>query len=85
MTAPQLADLLDPTVQYGDFRDQLAREGWCVVPGVLSKERCDEVISQMQGWLESFGLGYDRNDPSTWKEEKLPISYRGGLYNQVGL
>ncbi|KAH7107121.1 hypothetical protein BKA62DRAFT_753892 [Auriculariales sp. MPI-PUGE-AT-0066] len=76
---------LDPNVTYGDFRDDLARHGWCVVPGVLSNEKCDSYISRMNAWLESFGLGYQRDDPSTWSEERLPVSYRGGLFNQYGV
>ncbi|KAF7590666.1 hypothetical protein BBP40_002558 [Aspergillus hancockii] len=30
-------------------------------------------------WLESLGLGFDRNDKSTWKKENLPQSWKGGM------
>jgi len=88
MTAPQLTPhpmtpSLDPNVNYGDFRDELAREGWCVVKDVLAQEKCHMAVSRMHSWLESFGLGYERDDPATWSEGRLPVSYRGGLYNQV--
>ena len=49
---------LDLNVTYGDFRDELARNGFCVVPGILSQEKCDHYIDRMYTWLESFGLGY---------------------------
>ncbi len=53
-----LTPTLDPNVKYGDFRDDLARQGWAVVSGVLAKDKCDAYISRMHAWLESFGLGY---------------------------
>ncbi|KIY61171.1 hypothetical protein CYLTODRAFT_384793 [Cylindrobasidium torrendii FP15055 ss-10] len=76
---------LDPSVQYGDFRDALARDGYVVVPGVLDQAKCDEYIDRMHFWLESFGLGYKRSDSDTWKKEMLPVNHRGGLYNNYGV
>lgn len=35
-------------------------------------------------WLESFGLGYDRNDPSTIRDECLPIIIAKGLVQAYG-
>lgn len=36
-------------------------------------------------WLESFGLGYKRDDPSTFKMENVPAFHKGGLYNNFGV
>ncbi|CAK44625.1 hypothetical protein CBS115989_1788 [Aspergillus niger] len=66
--------------QYGDFRDDFFRDGYAVIKGVLSKERASEYQSEALTWLESFGLGFDRNDKSTWKKENLPQSWKGGMY-----
>ncbi|RAK86784.1 MFS transporter [Aspergillus costaricaensis CBS 115574] len=65
---------------YGDFRDDFFRDGYAVIKGVLSKERASEYQSEALAWLESFGLGFDRNDKSTWKKENLPQSWKGGMY-----
>ncbi|KAF9043649.1 hypothetical protein BDZ89DRAFT_1059571 [Hymenopellis radicata] len=80
-----LTPTLDPNVKYGDFRDDLARQGWAVVPGVLAKDKCDAYITRMHAWLESFGLGYKREDPSTWDMSNLPVGHRGGLFNNYGV
>ncbi|PYH93552.1 MFS transporter [Aspergillus ellipticus CBS 707.79] len=65
---------------YGDFRDDFFRDGYTVIKGVLSKERASEYQNEALTWLESFGLGFDRNDKSTWKKENLPQSWKGGMY-----
>ncbi|GAA82776.1 MFS transporter [Aspergillus luchuensis IFO 4308] len=65
---------------YGDFRDDFFRDGYAVIKGVMSKERASEYQSEALTWLESFGLGFDRNDKSTWKKENLPQSWKGGMY-----
>lgn len=75
---------LDENTKYGDFRDDLARDGYAVVKGVLSKEKCDAYIDDIHDWLESFGLGYNRHDPSTVKEECLPIIHQKGLIQAYG-
>ncbi|KAJ9093167.1 hypothetical protein QFC21_006483 [Naganishia friedmannii] len=77
-------DCLDPNTHYGDFRDDLNRDGYAVVKGVLPVQRCNEYIDQIQDWLESFNLGYNRNDPSTVKEECLPIIHQKGLIQAYG-
>jgi len=41
-------------------------------------------ISQAYDWLESFNLGFDRNDKSTHVASNLPFSYKGGLYSYYG-
>ncbi|BGP45399.1 hypothetical protein JCM10450v2_001217 [Rhodotorula kratochvilovae] len=37
------------------------------------------------GWLESFGRGYDRDDPVTHTPAHLPVSHRGGMYSSYGV
>ncbi|PYH78429.1 hypothetical protein BO82DRAFT_435041 [Aspergillus uvarum CBS 121591] len=66
--------------QYGDFRDEFFRNGYAVIKGALTPERAKEYQSRALDWLESFGLGFDRNDKSTWKKENLPQSWKGGMY-----
>lgn len=55
--------------------------GVVVVKGAIPADRAKLYASSAYDFLESFGLGFDRNDPSTWESAKLPFSHRGGLYN----
>ena len=87
---------LDPKVHYGDFRDQLARDGettfyskstpdlqtnrtagYAIVPNVISQEKAEEYSGRFQDWLESFNLGYKRDDSSTWSISNLPVNAKG--------
>lgn len=72
---------IDIEKHYGDFRDQLFKDGYAVVKGAVPQERCTEYIERMTRWLEKFPLGFDRNDPSTWTEEHLPAHMKGGMYH----
>ncbi|GAA6004026.1 uncharacterized protein JCM10292_005843 [Rhodotorula paludigena] len=78
------ADLLDHG-PYGDFRDALKKDGYVVVKGAIPRERALEYRDRLHGWLESFGRGYDRNDPSTFSQAHLPVYSRGGMYNSYGI
>ena len=62
----------DVEVIYGDWRDDLFRDGFTVIKNVISKEKAAGYAESMIQWLEKFPLGFDRNDPSTWTEEHLP-------------
>lgn len=64
---------------------QLATDGFIVIPNVIPKDKIDWYIEQSQQWLEKFPLGYDRNDNSTWDAEHLPFSQTGGLYNRYSV
>ncbi|KAM0753443.1 hypothetical protein T439DRAFT_297788 [Meredithblackwellia eburnea MCA 4105] len=69
---------------YGDFRDDLVRDGFAVIKGVLSEEKAKGYVDEIQDWLESFGLGYKRDDPSTIRDECLPIIHQKGLVQAYG-
>ncbi|KAK4054337.1 hypothetical protein OIO90_003570 [Microbotryomycetes sp. JL221] len=69
---------------YNDFRDDLVRDGFCVVKNVLPKEKAAYYVQEIHQWLEDFGLGYDRNDPSTIREECLPVIHQKGLIQAYG-
>ena len=71
----------DISQQYGDFRDDLFRDGVAVVKDAVPKERCEHYIEQMTQWLERFPLGFDRSEPTTWTEEHLPAHMKGGMYH----
>ncbi|RAK80590.1 MFS transporter [Aspergillus fijiensis CBS 313.89] len=80
VASTKLQSSQNPKPQYGDFRDEFFRNGYAVIKGALTPERAQEYQSRALDWLESFGLGFDRHDKSTWKKENLPQSWKGGMY-----
>ncbi|GAA5987453.1 hypothetical protein JCM10908_001958 [Rhodotorula pacifica] len=69
---------------YGDFRDDLVRDGYVVVKNAISADRAAHYVDEIQTWLESFNLGYKRDDPSTVRDECLPIIIAKGLVQAYG-
>ncbi|GAA5854282.1 hypothetical protein JCM9279_005107 [Rhodotorula babjevae] len=69
---------------YNDFRDDLVRDGYAVVKGVMSPERAQHYVGEFHQWLEDFKLGYKRDDPSTIREDCLPIIHQKGLIQAYG-
>ena len=40
---------------------------------------------EAMAWLEGFGRGFKRNDPSTYKAECLPADKKGGMIHSFGV
>lgn len=55
-----------------------------VIKGVIPKEDAAKYAEQAFDYLESFGLGFDRTDPSTFVPEKMPHYFKGGLIHRYG-
>jgi hypothetical protein len=53
---------------------------YVVIKEALSKDRATYYSNEALKWLESFDIGFDQNDKSTWKKENLPQSWKGGMY-----
>lgn len=70
----------DQKTEYGDWRDDFFRDGYVIIKGVLPKDRARQYQHEALTWLESFGIGFDRNDKTTWKKENVPQSFKGGMY-----
>ncbi|KAL7409791.1 hypothetical protein BDY24DRAFT_195714 [Mrakia frigida] len=83
--APYKPGEYSPEAAYGDFRDQLFKDGWAVVPKAFSEENAKAYASKGHDFLESHNLGYDRNDPLTFQAHLLPTVSRGGLVNLYGV
>lgn len=43
-----------PGHTYGDFRDDLERDGYAVVKGAVPRDRADKYASSMFTWLENL-------------------------------
>ncbi|KAI1343289.1 hypothetical protein F5Y15DRAFT_405803 [Xylariaceae sp. FL0016] len=76
-----------PGAVYGDFRDDLARDGYAVVKGAIPRDRADAYAEDMYTYLETFkgGLGYRRDDPATVQEKNLPIINEKGMCMGYGV
>jgi hypothetical protein len=69
----------DGTV-YGDWRDEFHKNGTAIIKGAITPERAEYYKQKQIEWLQSFGRGFDPNDESTWTQEHLPVSFKGGMY-----
>ncbi|KAJ5937576.1 hypothetical protein N7454_003918 [Penicillium verhagenii] len=70
---------------FGDFRDDLTRDGFAIVKGAIPKERALKYADEMYSWLEGFELGFDRNDLSTVHKDNLPTINEKGMCLHYGL
>jgi hypothetical protein len=68
----------DEDAVYGDWRDEFFKNGCVVIKNVISKDRAQYYQDKQIEWLKRFELGFDENDSSTWTEDHLPVSFKGG-------
>lgn len=61
---------------------ELDTKGYTVVKGVISEDKAQAYVDRMYQWMESFGLGFKRDDRSTWRADNVPNFAKGGLYNR---
>lgn len=40
--------------KFGDWRDDLVRDGYAVIKGAISKERAEKYADRMYSWLEGL-------------------------------
>lgn len=48
-----------------------------VIPSVLSREKAGHYADQAYKWVERFGCGFKRDDPSTHTADKLHFFVKG--------
>lgn len=53
-----------------------------MIKGAISNSKAQSYKQKAINWLQSFGLGLDFEDPTTWNEEYLPFSVKGGMYGK---
>lgn len=82
-------------IKYGDWRDDLVRDGYAVIKQAIPRERADKYADKMYSWLEGLyvisqvysgttnvcisNLGFDRNDLTTVHKSKLPLISEKGM------
>ncbi|KAK2589642.1 hypothetical protein QQS21_012682 [Conoideocrella luteorostrata] len=76
--SPKLATL---TPDSPPWLHDLHKNGWALVKEAVPKERVLKYADKGEDWLESWGMGYKRNDPSTWKSTNVPLHRYGGLFD----
>ncbi|KAF9885048.1 hypothetical protein FE257_000779 [Aspergillus nanangensis] len=64
---------------FGDWRDDLVRDGYAVIKNAIPRQRADGYADEMYSWLEGFGLGFDRHDLKTAHNNHLPIINEKGM------
>ncbi|KAL2830718.1 hypothetical protein BJY01DRAFT_254526 [Aspergillus pseudoustus] len=74
-------------ITYGDWRDDIVRDGYVVVKGAIPRERAEKYTSDFYSLLENFagGRGFKRDDLSTVKEDNLPIINEKGMILGYGM
>ncbi|VUC26861.1 unnamed protein product [Clonostachys rosea] len=75
----------DTSIDAPEWMKELHTKGWTIVRGAVPKERAAYYTDKSYEWLESWGLGFQRSDPSTRKEANVPWYIRGGLYARYGI
>lgn len=72
-------------VPSGDWRDDLASQGYAVVKGAIAPEKARYYQQKAFEWLQSFDPALDLNNPSTWKEANLPVQTDKNTYENYGV
>ncbi|GAA5885037.1 hypothetical protein JCM6882_007205 [Rhodosporidiobolus microsporus] len=79
----EYAALYDEAI-YGDWRDDIVNKGYAVVPA-MAVEKALAIRDRAHSWMEGMGLGYKRDDASTFVQEKLPVNMKGGMIHSYGI
>ncbi|KGB79146.2 hypothetical protein CNBG_4984 [Cryptococcus deuterogattii R265] len=66
---------------FGDWRDDLARDGFVILKGAIPRERALAYRQSFFDWVEKWGMGFDQKDTSTWVPEKIPVVRKGGMFH----
>ncbi|WWC59834.1 uncharacterized protein I303_102396 [Kwoniella dejecticola CBS 10117] len=72
---------IDLDKHFGDWRDDLARDGYVIIKGAIPQDRASDYRGDFFHWVEKWGMGFDKNDKTTWKPENLPVVKKGGMFH----
>lgn len=82
--ATAIKPYIDLDQDFGDWRDDFARDGYAVIKGAIPADRAEQYRQRGFKWMEGWNLGFKRDDPTTWTKDKLPVVRKGGGCCQVG-
>lgn len=72
---------IDLDREFGDWRDDFARDGYAVIKAAIPAERAEQYRQRGFDWIEKWGLGFKRDDPSTWTKDHIPVVRKGGQWH----
>lgn len=67
-----------------NFIEELEKNGYCIIPNIISKYECSKNISEIWNWLENLNSGINRNDENTWSDDYWPPN-TNGILQQFGV
>ncbi|OQO13985.1 hypothetical protein B0A48_00860 [Cryoendolithus antarcticus] len=70
---------------YGDWRDDLSKNGFVVVKNAIPRDRAERYQQQAFGWLQSFDPDLDLKRPETWNLDRLPIQTERNTYEHYAV
>ncbi len=65
--------------------EYLGNEGFVVIDGALSSDEASQALDLTWRYLAELGTGIDRNDPSTWGDDRWPVAVHGGIIPSQGI
>ena len=63
----------------------LENEGFVVYANVLDTSEAEQALSMLWDYLEALGTGVDRNDVTTWDDDRWPTAVHGAILPSYGI
>jgi len=76
---PRLESGSDASIKY------LEEHGYVVIKNALSESEAAKTLDLLWDYLEDLNTGIDRNDPSTWEDDRWPTCAHGGIMPSYGI
>ena len=76
---PRLESGSDASIKY------LEEHGYVVIKNALSESEAAKTLDLLWDYLEELNTGIDRNDPSTWEDDRWPTCAHGGIMPSYGI
>ncbi|KAH0846860.1 hypothetical protein FOPE_12088 [Fonsecaea pedrosoi] len=68
-----------------DWLNDLETQGYAVIKGGVPADRAAYYQKKAIEWLQTFDPQFDPEDPSTWKQEKLPLQTNRNTYEHYSV
>ncbi|KIW96021.1 uncharacterized protein Z519_03087 [Cladophialophora bantiana CBS 173.52] len=72
-TTTQTITPIPLSTRYGDWRDDLLKNGYTVIKAAIPPDRANSYQQRAFDWLKSFNTPLDFENPDTWVRENLPV------------
>jgi ectoine hydroxylase-related dioxygenase (phytanoyl-CoA dioxygenase family) len=76
---PRLESGSDASIEYLD------EYGYVVIKNALTESEAAKTLDLLWDYLEELNTGIDRNDPSTWEDDRWPTCAHGGILPSYGI